>query len=155
MTGAIAAAADGVLMPEQGRSEETIVAAVAKLVRAGFERGKRRVLVIKAEGVEIPCTRLVRLVEAEVGAGIDVRATVLGHLVRGGAASYFDRMLASRLSLAAMEAILDDKTPIEGGEMVAWPTSGAARRRAIRTCVVSRSIRCWPRPRRSSTAPAW
>jgi 6-phosphofructokinase 1 len=120
MTSAIAAAADGVLMPEQGRSEETIVASVAKLVREGFDRGKRRVLVMKAEGVEVPCTRLVRLVEERVGSGIDVRATVLGHLVRGGAASYFDRMLASRLSLAAIEALLDGAAPSEGGEMIAW-----------------------------------
>lgn len=126
MASAVAVGADGVLLPEHGRSEEAVVAAVEALVRDGFESGKRRVLVIKAEGVEVPCTRLVRLVEEKLrGAAlptsavhIDVRATVLGHLVRGGAPSYADRMLASRLSLAAVDALLD--APAEEAEMVAW-----------------------------------
>jgi len=125
MSSAVAVGADGVLLPEHGRSEEAIVAAVEKLVHGAFDgaRPKRRVLVIKAEGVDMPCTRLVRLVEERMRgretiteASIDVRATVLGHLVRGGAPTYADRMLANRFSLAAVDALLDGATD----EMVAW-----------------------------------
>jgi 6-phosphofructokinase 1 len=127
MTSAIAAAADGVLLPEQSHDEASVVSAVERLILDGFARGKRRVLVIKAEGVETPCTRLVRLVESKLegspGGKIEVRATVLGHLVRGGAPSYADRMLASRLALAAVDAALAAPAAPElarEGEMVAW-----------------------------------
>jgi 6-phosphofructokinase 1 len=121
MAAAVTVGADGVLLPEHGRSEDAIVTAVERLVRAGFDgsRDKRRVLVLKAEGVEIPCTRLVRLVEERMpdrDPTIEVRATVLGHLVRGGAPTYQDRMIANRLGLAAVEAILDGASD----EMVAW-----------------------------------
>jgi 6-phosphofructokinase 1 len=121
MAAAVAVGADGVLLPEQGRSEETIVAAVERLVRAGFDgsRDKRRVLILKAEGVGVPCTRLVRLVEERMrdrDPPVDVRATVLGHLVRGGAPTYNDRMIGNRLGLAAVEAILAGAS----NEMVAW-----------------------------------
>jgi len=121
MAAAVTVGADGVLLPEHGRSEDAIVSAVEKLVRSGFDgsRDKRRVLVLKAEGVEIPCTRLVRLVEEKLKdrePAIDVRATVLGHLVRGGPPTYQDRMIGNRLGLAAVEALLAGASD----EMVAW-----------------------------------
>ncbi len=123
MAGAIAAGADAVLFREQGRDEEAIVAAVERVIRDGFtRRGKQRVLVIKAEGVAVPCTRLVRLLEDRIGAdlpGVDVRATVLGHLVRGGNPSFQDRMIAGRLGLAAVAAVLGGKTDV----MAAWQSN--------------------------------
>src|SRR5262249_52846179 len=86
----------------------------------GFaQRNKRRVLVIKAEGVEMPCTRLVRQVEEELRpslGSVEIRATVLGHLVRGGNPSYQDRMIAGRFAFAAVEALLAGASD----EMVAW-----------------------------------
>jgi 6-phosphofructokinase 1 len=117
MASAVAVGADGVLLPEQSRSEDAVVSAVEKLVREGFDGAhpKRRVLIIKAEGVEVPCTRLVRLVEERIK-NADIRATVLGHLVRGGAPSYADRMLANRLALAAVDGLLAGATD----EMAAW-----------------------------------
>lgn len=123
MAGAIAAGADAVLFREQGRSEEELVRAVAGVVRRGFSGGqKRRVLILKAEGVEIPCTRLVRNVEellvAEIP-GVEIRATVLGHVVRGGNPSYQDRMVAGRFGLAAVAALLEGATD----QMVAWSPS--------------------------------
>lgn len=123
MAGAIAAGADAVLFREQGRSEEELVRAVADVVRRGFSSGqKRRVLILKAEGVEIPCTRLVRNVEellvSEIP-GVEIRATVLGHVVRGGNPSYQDRMVAGRFGLAAVSALLEGETD----QMVAWAPS--------------------------------
>jgi 6-phosphofructokinase 1 len=115
MASAVAVGADGVLLPEHGRSEDAVVGAVEALIKKGFESGKRRVLILKAEGVEVPCTRLVRLVEQKL-AGVEVRATVLGHLVRGGAPTYHDRMIANRLSLAAVDGLLAGASD----EMVAW-----------------------------------
>jgi 6-phosphofructokinase 1 len=95
MASAVAAGADAVLFRERGREDAEIVAQVADVVRRGFACGKRRVLVIKAEGVEIPCTKLVREVEALVGEeldGAEIGATVLGHVVRGGAPTYQEEL---------------------------------------------------------------
>lgn len=123
MAGAIAAGADAALFREDGRSEDELVRILAATIQRGFDadRGKQRVLVLKAEGVEVPCTRLVRrtqeLLDVSVP-GVDVRATVLGHLVRGGNPSFLDRMIASRFALAAVSALLDGAS----GEMVAWQT---------------------------------
>ena len=133
MASSIAAGADAALMREQGKSEEQLVADVANVVRNGYARGKRRVLVIKAEGISVPTTRLVRLVEETLApeiAGVEIRATVLGHVVRGGNPSYMDRMVAGRFGLAAVEALLAGNSD----EMVGWqppvkgglPTSDAS-----------------------------
>ncbi|HTS81825.1 MAG TPA: 6-phosphofructokinase [Myxococcaceae bacterium] len=115
MASAVAVGADAVLFREQKRDEETIVEAVASVIRQGFARGKRRVLIIKAEGVEIPCTRLVRRVEERLG-GLEVRAVVLGHLVRGGNPSSLDRLVSARLAFGAVVGLLEGGTD----EMVAW-----------------------------------
>lgn len=121
MASAVAAGADGVLFREQDRSEDEIVAATARTIARCFEadRGKRRVLILKAEGVDVPCTRLVRRVEetlAERLPGVELRATVLGHLVRGGRPSFMDRMIAARLGRSAVEALLAGTSD----EMLAW-----------------------------------
>jgi 6-phosphofructokinase 1 len=119
MASSIAAGADAALIREQGKSEEQLVNDVANVVRSGYARGKRRVLVIKAEGVSVPTTRLVRLVEETLAKeiqGVEIRATVLGHVVRGGNPSYMDRMVAGRFGLAAVEALLAGATD----EMVGW-----------------------------------
>ncbi|MCA2977050.1 MAG: 6-phosphofructokinase, partial [Myxococcaceae bacterium] len=125
MASAIAVAADAVLIREQGKGEAQLVAELAGVIRNGYARGKRRILVIKAEGVQVPCTRLVRLTEeamrGEVPA-VEIRATVLGHVVRGGNPSYQDRAIAGRLGFADVGALLKG----ERDAMVAWlpPVSG-------------------------------
>jgi 6-phosphofructokinase 1 len=120
MASAVAAGADAVLFREQRREEATVVNAVATVIRKAFaERDKRRVLIVKAEGVEIPCTRLVHRLEEllhESLPGVEIRAVVLGHLVRGGSPSYQDRMVAARLAKAAVQVLADGATD----EMLAW-----------------------------------
>lgn len=129
MAGAIAAGADAALFREQGRDEDAIVRDVAAVIRRSFaeDRDKQRVLILKAEGVEVPCTKLVRRVQEELGdslGDVSIRATVLGHLVRGGSPSFADRMAANRFGHAAVWALLEGKTdamtawqpPMGGGE---------------------------------------
>ena len=121
MASAVAVGADAVLFREQKRDEDTIVNAVASVIQQGFARGKRRMLIIKAEGVEIPCTRLVRRLEEQLS-HMEVRAVVLGHVVRGGHPSFQDRMVSARLAFGAVMGLLEGVTD----EMVAWnaPLSG-------------------------------
>ena len=55
----------------------------------------------------------------------DIRTTILGHIQRGGSPSAFDRVTASRMGVAAIEALLDDQKSIMIGmvnnEMVHVP----------------------------------
>ncbi len=127
MTSAIAVGADLALFPEAGKPEAAIIDQIVQTVltvRARSSRRSRRVLIIKAEGVGVPTDRLKDLVDARLrdtapgadAAGIETRVTVLGHVVRGGRPSAFDRLLASRLGNVGVRALI-------GGishKMVAW-----------------------------------
>jgi 6-phosphofructokinase 1 len=119
MVSAVALAADAALLPEAGMSEAEVIDTVEQLVRAGArpERDKPRILIIKAEGVPVPATRLVREVSERLrDIDVDVRATVLGHIVRGGNPTAHDRLLAGRFAFAAVGALLGGAADV----MVAW-----------------------------------
>jgi 6-phosphofructokinase 1 len=120
LTSAVAATADAVLLPERPKTSDEILDTLEALVRSSFSanRDKRRLLIIKAEGVEAPTMQLAADLEARVAdmEAVTVRATVLGHIVRGGRPTYHDRMLAGRLALAAVGTLAGG-----GGDvMVAW-----------------------------------
>jgi len=119
MASAVATAADAVLLPEQDRSLDEIVESVARCIRHSFSssRGKRRVLIIKAEGVEITTHRLIDEVSEELSdlTNIEIRGTVLGHLVRGGNSSFRDRLLAGRFGLVAVGAVMAGRTDLMAG----------------------------------------
>lgn len=119
MASAVATAADAVLLPEQSRSYDEVIESVTGCIRHSFSavRGKTRVLIIKAEGVDIPTHLLVDAVAAEVeDMDVDVRGTVLGHLVRGGNSSFRDRLIAGRFGLVAVDTVLQGRTDL----MVGW-----------------------------------
>jgi 6-phosphofructokinase 1 len=115
MRAGIAAEADAILYREgTEESEDALVERVfgilAKCFRPG--RGKTRALILKSEGVRIPTPVIVRrlqerldrdLASSELG-GVDVRETVLGHVVRGGNPSALDRVMAQRLAFGAVIA---------------------------------------------------
>ncbi len=50
--------------------------------------------------------------EIENRTGIETRAVVLGHVVRGGSPSAYDRILATRLGVAAIQAVRDGESGI-------------------------------------------
>lgn len=115
MASAIAAQADAVIFPEQNRSREEIVADLRAVVKAAAQRGKKRILVIKAEGVQIPLPDLVEQL-SKGDHGFAVRQTVLGHVVRGGSPSYRDRWLAGRFAFAAIGCLLKNQSGMVGYE---------------------------------------
>ncbi len=121
MRAGIAADADAILYGERGDSEDTVVERLGQLLRDSFtdERGKKRVLIVKAEGMSVPTAQLVDrlqgVLERDVP-GVGIRATILGHLVRGGSPSALDRLIAQRLALAAVMALEQGATDV----MMAW-----------------------------------
>lgn len=128
MTSAIAVGADLALFPEAGKTEADVVEQIVKTVIAVRQRAKtrraRRVIIIKAEGVSVPVERLKAAVDERLRAtavdgdpvGIEIRVTVLGHVVRGGRPSAMDRLLGSRLANAATRALVAGTSH----KMAAW-----------------------------------
>jgi 6-phosphofructokinase 1 len=121
MTAAIAAGADAVLFREGGKTDAEIVEQVMRAVEAAYARpgGRRHVLVIKSEGVRFDSSALKEAVNARMAErfpDVDTRVTVLGHVVRGGSPTAFDRMLASRLANVAVRALASGRTQ----EMAGW-----------------------------------
>ncbi len=124
MAAAVATAADAVLLPEQDKTPDEIVEAVVSALRRSFTqaRGKTRVLILKAEGVAIPTEALVDRVREELDGNshVEVRATILGHLVRGGNPSFRDRLLAGRFGLTAVDGLLSGQNDV----MTGWNLEG-------------------------------
>ena len=121
MTSAIASGADAVLFREQGKSEEQLIQELREVIRHSYSavRDKKRVLIIKAEGVEVSTALLAEHLEEtmrEDTNGATLRYTILGHVVRGGRPSAMDRLIASRLGFSATIAAIEGQS----GKMVGW-----------------------------------
>lgn len=99
----IAGGAESVIVPEKGYDFKEL----CKNILEGKLRGKMHNLIILAEGVG-GAAELAKKVEEATG--IEARATILGHIQRGGSPSAFDRMLASRMGVKAVEVLLEGKT---------------------------------------------
>ena len=123
MSSAVAVGADAAVLPEQKRSVAEIVDSVERVIRQSFEieDGKRQSLIMLSEGVDLPATELVRILNERLEdlAGVEARAIVLGHLQRGGSPTYMDRMIGGRLGLMALAALGAGVSD----EMVAWRPS--------------------------------
>ena len=72
-------------------------------------RGKTHAIVIVSEGASIHTTDLARIID-EMDVGFKTRVTILGHIQRGGRPTAFDRLLASRMGVKAVELLLEGKT---------------------------------------------
>jgi 6-phosphofructokinase 1 len=121
MAAAVATAADAVLMPERPHTRDEVIDSVVNCIKTSFgaARDKTRVLIIKAEGVDVPTHEIVEEATrrcGEDGAEYEIRGTVLGHVVRGGDASFRDRLLAGRFGRVAVEAALEGS----GDVMTGW-----------------------------------
>ncbi|MBM3746856.1 MAG: 6-phosphofructokinase [Acidobacteria bacterium] len=100
----IAGGAEAITIPEVDCDPE----AVADEIRRAYERGKPHALVVAAEGARYNAERLANYFkEQQARLGFELRVTILGHVQRGGAPSFADRMLATRLGAAAAQRLLD------------------------------------------------
>lgn len=107
----IAAGAEEILIPEQENSVEKLMASLENSGRAG----KTSSIIVVAEGDKSGGVfELARTVEQKFPA-YEAKVTVLGHIQRGGKPSCFDRVLASRLGVAAVEALLQGESGIMVG----------------------------------------
>ncbi|MBI1184034.1 6-phosphofructokinase [bacterium] len=97
----IATGALGILIPEMEGDLELLY---ESLERARLRKKKSNIVVV-AEGEESGGALLVSKKISEKFPEYEVRVTVLGHIQRGGSPTVFDRELASRMGVLAVEAL--------------------------------------------------
>jgi 6-phosphofructokinase 1 len=111
---AIAGGAEAVAIPELPVDPEEI----AREIRRAYERGKPHAIVVVAEGANLNARGLAQYVaEHSARLGFELRVTTLGYTQRGGAPTYADRMLATRLGAAATEQMAAGASGILVGTM--------------------------------------
>ncbi|MBU2525155.1 MAG: 6-phosphofructokinase [Flavobacteriaceae bacterium] len=103
----VGAGAEEILIPEEDLGLERLVESLERSRR----NGKTSSIVVVAEGDKIGKNvfELKDYVEEHLPF-YDVRVSVLGHIQRGGTPSCFDRVLASRMGVKAVESLLEGKT---------------------------------------------
>lgn len=106
----ISVGAEAILVPET----PTYIDALIKKLESGRDQKKSSAIIIVAEGDDAGSASEVAKKVKERFDYYDTKVTVLGHIQRGGSPSAADRVLASRLGLAAVEALISGKS----GEMV-------------------------------------
>ncbi|MDE6057898.1 MAG: 6-phosphofructokinase, partial [Muribaculaceae bacterium] len=105
LNSAIASGAEAAIIPEIS----TDVDQLAELIQNGFRKSKNSSIVLVAESpVTGGAMGLAQRVKDEYP-NYDVRVSILGHLQRGGSPTALDRILASRMGAAAVDALLDDQ----------------------------------------------
>ena len=108
LNGAIAAGAEAAIIPEIA----TEVDQLAELIENGFRKSKNSSIVLVAESeITGGAMGLAERMRNEYPQ-YDVRVTILGHIQRGGSPTASDRILASRLGNAAIEALLEGQRNI-------------------------------------------
>ncbi len=105
---AIAGGAEAVLVPEFAPRAEEIMRAF----RRSWEQGKPHFIVVAAEGAPLSAEEFHEYVNGAGKEGVESRITVLGHVQRGGSPTAFDRILASRMGTAAVQALYEGESGV-------------------------------------------
>ena len=109
LNGAVASGAESAIIPEMVTNFDQL----EKLIANGFRKSKNSSIVLVAEGDTIDggAVGLANRVNKEYPQ-YNVRVTILGHIQRGGSPTASDRILASRMGVAAVDALLDGQRNI-------------------------------------------
>ncbi len=112
---AVACGVEAVLVPEVPWNKQTVY----DEIKAGIDSGKRHAILIVCEN-QTDVYQMAK--ELEGYTGLETRATVLGHIQRGGAPSAVDRVMASRMGAYAVELLRSGESGrcvgVKRGELV-------------------------------------
>jgi 6-phosphofructokinase 1 len=98
----IVSGAEMVLLAES----QVTPAEVAKTIEEAYRRGKTHAIIVVAEGLRPHTSELGAMIDA-MEIGFTARVTILGQIQRGGSPTAFDRLLATRFGVHAVEFLLD------------------------------------------------
>jgi len=105
LNSAIASGAEAAIIPEISIEKDQL----GELIEQGFRKSKNSSMVLVTESeVTGGAIKLAERVKTEYPQ-YDVRVTILGHLQRGGSPTAQDRILASRMGIAAIQALLENQ----------------------------------------------
>ncbi|CCH55867.1 6-phosphofructokinase [Fibrisoma limi BUZ 3] len=108
----IAGGAELVMVPEV----LTPISEVVETLKAGWSRQKASSIIVVAEGEEEGnAIEVSEKIRRQVQSDIDMRVTTLGHIQRGGIPTAYDRILASRLGLGALEGLMNGQKNVMAG----------------------------------------
>jgi 6-phosphofructokinase 1 len=111
LMGGILGGAEIVVTPERPISLEEVALALEN----AYVRGKSHAIAVVAEGAPFRSTDLAEYLEKTADIGFEIRLTILGHIQRGGIPSAYDRLLATRMGVKAVQALREG----DFGKMVA------------------------------------
>lgn len=126
LSAGIGAGAEIILIPEQNLGRERLI----ESLRRSKKSGKTSSIIVVSEGDQIGKNifNVAKYIEKNLK-GYEVRVTVLGHVQRGGSPSCRDRVLASRLGVNAIDALLNGEhnimVGIKNNKIVSVPFSDA------------------------------
>ncbi|MFT4899394.1 MAG: 6-phosphofructokinase 1 [Flavobacteriales bacterium] len=107
----LASGAFSVLIPENETTFEDLIEKLDK----GRRNGKTSSIVVVAEGNKWGGASEIKQLFKEKAPSYDAKVTILGHTQRGGNPTCFDRILASRLGVAAVEGLKEGKAGVMAG----------------------------------------
>ena len=111
LNAAIAAGAEAAIIPERA----TIIEQIEEAIGQGKRKSKNSSIVLVQEhAIEGGAQAVAKMME-EAHPEFSSRVTILGHLQRGGSPTANDRILASRMGIAAVQALLEDQRNIMVG----------------------------------------
>ena len=100
----IANGAEDILLPEKYNYDEQLI---VNHIIENRKRGKKHHIIINAEGIGHSTSMAKRI---EAATGVETRATILGHMQRGGSPTCKDRVYASTMGAKAVDLLLEGKT---------------------------------------------
>jgi 6-phosphofructokinase 1 len=125
----LAGGAEAIVIPEIATSPEE----VARRLSAAYARGKAHAITVVSEGARCGAADLIAYFEEhQATIGFELRATILGHVQRGGTPTAYDRWLGSRLGAGAIAALARGESGVllglVRGRVVATPFAEMAGR---------------------------
>ena len=129
LNAAIAAGAEAAIIPERA----TIIEQIEEAIGQGKRKSKNSSIVLVQEHAIDGGAQAVAKMMEQAHPEFSSRVTILGHLQRGGSPTANDRILASRMGIAAIQALLEDQRNIMVGlqddEIVYVPLSKAIKQK--------------------------
>lgn len=107
----IAGGAVATIIPEETMSFDELYT----ILEQGGKTNRKSSLVVVAEGSKIGGANELAAKVAERSSYFDIKVTILGHLQRGGSPTYFDRVLASRMGVEAVEGLIAGQNDVMVG----------------------------------------
>jgi 6-phosphofructokinase 1 len=94
--------AESIIFPECSSDMEDVI----HRIEQGYSRGKTHSIVVVSEGFEYK-NELRKAIQEKIG--FEAKITMIGHLLRGGSPSAYDRMISSRMGAKSVDLLLEQK----------------------------------------------